>query len=101
VNQVYQEYIQDKHHLHMNSTRWVTLTEFTKHLGRTGVARVDETEKGWFIAWIDNSPKALAKAVRLSPSLLFLLIANVGCGFRKRLSRKNVPLHQMSSAKDS
>jgi len=62
ANQVYQEYIADKHHLHMNSTRWVTLTEFTKHLGRTGVARVDETEKGWFLAWIDNSPKALAKA---------------------------------------
>ena len=58
---MYQEYIQDKHHLHMNSTRWVTLTEFVKHLGRTGVARVDETEKGWFISWIDNSPKALAK----------------------------------------
>jgi hypothetical protein len=64
ANQVYQEYIQDKHHLHMNSTRWVTLTEFVKHLGRTGVARVDENEKGSFLAWIDNSPKALAKAVR-------------------------------------
>jgi len=62
ANQVYQEYIQDKHHLHMNSTRWVTLSEFVKHLGRTGIARVDDTEKGWFIAWIDNSPKALAKA---------------------------------------
>jgi len=61
ANNVYQEHIQDKHHLHMNSTRWVTLTEFVKHLGRTGVARVDETEKGWFIAWIDNSPQALAK----------------------------------------
>jgi Domain of Kin17 curved DNA-binding protein len=64
ANQVYQEYISDKHHLHMNSTRWVTLTEFVKHLGRSGIARVDETEKGWFIAWIDSSPKALAKAVR-------------------------------------
>ncbi|KAI0372332.1 hypothetical protein BV20DRAFT_1034774 [Pilatotrama ljubarskyi] len=61
ANTVYQEYIQDRNHLHMNATRWVTLTEFVKHLGRTGVARVDETEKGWFIAWIDNSPKALAK----------------------------------------
>jgi len=61
ANNVYQEHIRDKSHLHMNSTRWVTLTEFVKHLGRTGVARVDETEKGWFIAWIDNSPKALAK----------------------------------------
>jgi len=62
ANRVYQEYISDKSHLHMNATRWVTLTEFVKHLGRSGIARVDETEKGWFIAWIDNSPKALAKA---------------------------------------
>ncbi|KAJ7250044.1 domain of Kin17 curved DNA-binding protein-domain-containing protein [Mycena haematopus] len=62
ANQVYQEYISDKSHLHMNSTRWVTLTEFVKHLGRAGIARVDETEKGWFLAWIDSSPKALAKA---------------------------------------
>jgi len=61
ANNVYQEFIQDKNHLHMNSTRWVTLTEFVKHLGRSGIARVDETEKGWFLAWIDNSPKALAK----------------------------------------
>ncbi|KAG5643341.1 hypothetical protein DXG03_001060 [Asterophora parasitica] len=61
ANQVYQEYIADKTHLHMNATRWVTLTEFVKHLGRSGIARVDETEKGWFIAWIDSSPKALAK----------------------------------------
>ena len=45
----------------MNATRWVTLTEFIKHLGRTGVAHVDETDKGWFIAWIDRSPKALEK----------------------------------------
>ena len=61
ANRVYQEFIQDKNHLHMNATRWVTLTEFVKHLGRCGIARVDETDKGWFLAWIDNSPKALAK----------------------------------------
>ena len=73
ANQVYQEYIADKNHLHMNSTRWVTLTEFVKHLARSGIARVDETEKGWFIAWIDSSPKALAKAVRLAPPIFFYL----------------------------
>lgn len=61
MNQVYQEYIQDKTHLHMNATRFTSLTEFAKHLGRTGVAHVDETEKGWYISWIDNSPRALAK----------------------------------------
>lgn len=27
------------------------------------MARVDETDKGWFIAWIDRSPNALAKQV--------------------------------------
>lgn len=69
ANQVYQEYISEKSHLHMNSTRWVTLTEFVKHLGRSGIAKVDETEKGWFIAWIDNSPNALAKAVCVTTRL--------------------------------
>ena len=61
ANQVYQEFIQDKHHSHMNATRWVTLTGFCQYLGRSGICHVDETEKGWYIAWIDNSPKALAK----------------------------------------
>ncbi|KAG9303998.1 hypothetical protein G9A89_005908 [Geosiphon pyriformis] len=61
ANLVYQEYISDRHHLHMNATQWITLTDFVKHLGKQGVCTVDETPKGWFIAWIDNSPKALAR----------------------------------------
>lgn len=61
ANQVYQEFIQDKHHTHMNSTKWVTLTGFVQYLGKQGICHVDETEKGWFISWIDTSPKALAK----------------------------------------
>jgi len=35
-NQVYQDYINDKHHVHMNSTQWETLTDFIKWLGREG-----------------------------------------------------------------
>lgn len=46
----------------MNATKWLTLTEFIKHLGREGIVKVDETEQGWFISWVDNSPAALAKA---------------------------------------
>jgi len=42
--------------------RFLSLTEFAKHLGRTGVAHVDENEKGWWISWIDTSPRALARA---------------------------------------
>ncbi|KAI9288647.1 domain of Kin17 curved DNA-binding protein-domain-containing protein [Umbelopsis sp. AD052] len=61
ANQVYQEYIADRNHLHMNATRWNTLTDFIKYLGKEGLVHVEETEKGWFITWIDNSPKALAR----------------------------------------
>lgn len=49
---VYNEYINDKHHIHMNSTKWLTLSEFIAHLGRTGQCKVEETEKGWFITLI-------------------------------------------------
>ena len=36
ANIVYQEYIADKEHTHMNATQWETLTEFIKWLGREG-----------------------------------------------------------------
>ncbi|KAJ8919982.1 hypothetical protein NQ315_006512 [Exocentrus adspersus] len=61
ANKVYQEYIHDRDHVHMNGTRWVTLTGFVKWLGRTGQAIVDETEKGWFITYIDRSPETVEK----------------------------------------
>ncbi|KAG0198205.1 hypothetical protein BGX28_008332 [Mortierella sp. GBA30] len=61
ANLVYQEFISDRTHLHMNATKWSTLSEFTKHLGKEGLAIVDETPKGWFMQWVDNSPKTLAR----------------------------------------
>lgn len=36
---VYNEFIADKYHIHMNSTKWFTLTEFVKYLGKTGIPR--------------------------------------------------------------
>lgn len=45
----------------MNATRWPSLTEFAKYLGREGICRVEENEKGIHIAWIDNSPEALRR----------------------------------------
>ncbi|KAF9965355.1 hypothetical protein BGZ70_004997 [Mortierella alpina] len=61
ANLVYQEFISDRTHLHMNATKWASLSEFTMHLGKEGLAIVDETPKGWFMQWIDNSPKTLAR----------------------------------------
>ena len=45
----------------MNSTCWSSLTGLCKHLGREGKCIVDETEKGWFIQYIDRDPKLIAK----------------------------------------
>jgi len=69
VNHFYQEYISNKQHIHMNATKWASLTEFAKYLGREGICRVDEDEKnegktgasGLTISWIDNSPEALRR----------------------------------------
>ncbi|XP_077544907.1 kin17 DNA and RNA binding protein isoform X1 [Haemaphysalis longicornis] len=66
ANQVYQEYIADKQHLHMNATRWLTLTSFVKWLGREGHCVVDETEKGWFITYIDRDPDTIRRQESLA-----------------------------------
>ncbi|XP_012278713.1 DNA/RNA-binding protein KIN17 [Orussus abietinus] len=59
ANRVYQEYIADRTHVHMNATIWLSLTAFVKWLGRTGQCVVDETEKGWFVTYIDRDPETL------------------------------------------
>ncbi|POM72762.1 DNA/RNA-binding protein Kin17, conserved domain containing hypothetical protein [Phytophthora palmivora] len=62
---VYNEYIADKMHVHMNATQWNTLSGFVQYLGRTGKCVVDETEKGWHIQYIDRDPKAIARQQEL------------------------------------
>lgn len=71
LNRFYNEYIGNKEHMHMNATKWASLTEFAKHLGREGIVRVEEdtekTEKGvggasgLMISWVDNSPENLRR----------------------------------------
>ncbi|CAB0035938.1 unnamed protein product [Trichogramma brassicae] len=60
ANRVYQDYIAERNHVHMNSTHWTTLSDFVKYLGKTGKCVVDETEKGWFITYIDRHPETIA-----------------------------------------
>lgn len=61
INHFYQEVIANKEHIHMNATRWHSLTDFAKYLGQEGLCRVEEGEKGIQISWIDNSPEALRR----------------------------------------
>ena len=66
ANVVYQEYIRDREHTHMNATRWTSLTGLCKHLGRLGKVIADETEKGWFITYIDRDPETIEKQEALA-----------------------------------
>eukprot|EP00457_Paulinella_chromatophora_P004995 gb/GEZN01005008.1/.p1 GENE.gb/GEZN01005008.1/~~gb/GEZN01005008.1/.p1 ORF type:complete len:411 (-),score=94.78 gb/GEZN01005008.1/:357-1589(-) len=54
ANALYQEHVSDRAHVHMNSTKWDTLTSFLTYLGKKGVAEVDCTPKGWYIKYIDR-----------------------------------------------
>uniref|UniRef100_A0A7S3LEQ8 C2H2-type domain-containing protein n=1 Tax=Amphora coffeiformis TaxID=265554 RepID=A0A7S3LEQ8_9STRA len=61
ANRVYQEVIQDKHHIHMNSTIWASLSDFCKYLGKTGKCVVEETERGWFVTYIERDVAKLQR----------------------------------------
>ena len=50
----------------MNATSWTTLTGFVRYLGRTGKVVADETEKGWFITYIDRDPETIARQEALA-----------------------------------
>ncbi|KAI0978074.1 hypothetical protein GJ496_004814 [Pomphorhynchus laevis] len=59
ANAVYQEYIKDRNHVHMNGTRWTTLSGYVQWLGHEGICIVDQTEKGWFVQAIDKDPQTI------------------------------------------
>ena len=64
ANRVYNEFVQDKDHTHMNSTKWESLSGFIQYLGREGKVRVEENDKGLYIQWVDRDPEALARQAR-------------------------------------
>jgi DNA/RNA-binding protein KIN17 len=61
ANKFYQEVISRRDHVHLNATRWHSLTDFVKHIAREGIVRAEEKEDGIFIAWIDDSPEAMRR----------------------------------------
>ncbi|KAF2800889.1 hypothetical protein K505DRAFT_93981 [Melanomma pulvis-pyrius CBS 109.77] len=86
ANRFYNEYIRDKEHIHMNATKWASLTEFVKHLGREGIVNVKEDEKdGLCIAWRDTSVQALRRREEIREQEL--AEAKNGAGEEKMLKR--------------
>lgn len=68
---VYNEFIHDRQHVHMNSTKWLTLTDFVKHLGKTGQCKVEDSPKGWFISYIDREPETIMREVSEQATKVF------------------------------
>lgn len=58
ANKFYNEYIQNKEHIHMTATRWSSLTAFVWHLAREGVCKAEETPQGTIISWINHNSEA-------------------------------------------
>lgn len=59
ANMVYQDYIADKEHIHMNATRWQSLSAFVLYLKEKGIVELEETERGFLIKYIDPKQTAL------------------------------------------
>lgn len=64
ANAAYQEYIKDKHHIHMNATRWTTLTGFVNDLGRSKHCIVEVRETGHWIKIVDRQAAKRAAEAR-------------------------------------
>ncbi len=66
ANAVYNEYILDRNHTHMNATIWETLSSFVQYLGQTGKCEIDEdAERGWYIKYIDKDPKEIERQLAI------------------------------------
>jgi len=61
ANTVFQDYIKDKQHIHMNATRWTSLTEFAEWLSEKGYVKIDHSERGILITYIDRDPETLRR----------------------------------------
>lgn len=74
VNKFYNEFIQDKHHIHMNATRFSSLTKFIQYLSKEGKVKVtgldslaeDEIDPSQLrISYIDKSQQNLLRKAKL------------------------------------
>jgi len=65
ANNIYQEVIADKEHIHMNATHWTTLTDFVQYLGRSKKCLVEENHSdgtgGWTVSYIERDAGILAR----------------------------------------
>lgn len=100
VNKFYNEYIRDKNHVHMNATKWSSLTQFAAHLGREGIVTVKESEddkERLLIGWKDTSAAAFKRREEIRE--LELAEARSGTGGERELKRMAKRAQEEADAK--
>ncbi|CCC70925.1 hypothetical protein NCAS_0G00380 [Naumovozyma castellii] len=76
ANKFYNEFIQDKEHIHMNSTNFTSLSKFIQYLSRNGKIRIyglenlDDTDDNvdlgqLMISYIDNSSETILRKQKI------------------------------------
>eukprot|EP01080_Neovahlkampfia_damariscottae_P002116 gene2116-1983_t len=61
ANDVYQQYINETHHVHLSSTKWVNLDEFVSYLGKESICKVEESPKGLVVQYVDIDDSKIKK----------------------------------------
>ena len=87
ANNIYQEVIQDKMHIHMNATHWTTLTDFVQYLGKLGKCVVEETERGWYVQYIERDANILARQEALQRRVIAEKAAEEAQSLRMEIQR--------------
>lgn len=62
ANQLYQEIVADRTHIHLNATKWASFTDFIQYLGHTKKAEIEYKEgEGWYIKYIPRDSNTLER----------------------------------------
>lgn len=68
ANRFYQEYIKNKDHIHLNSTKWRLLVHVISYMKDENILKVVESngvnDEQFHIGYIDNSPEAIKRRLR-------------------------------------
>ena len=98
ANIVYNEFIHDKEHVHMNSTKWDSLTSFARYLGETGKCTLEESERGLMLRWIDPDIKKQERKERRLKQMKELEIQRKKQQMKEKIERaKQIEVQRQNS----
>ena len=102
ANIVYNEFIHDKEHVHMNSTKWDSLTSFARYLGETGKCTLEESERGLMLRWIDPDIKKQERKERRLKQMKELEIQRKKQQMKEKIERaKQIEAQRQTSWKSN